>query len=128
MNKFPIPPFEGRVARELWEQITAEHDITDTAKLLILRLALEAFCRMRRAQKALGEEGGVTETHMGAQKVHPLVTVERDCRTAMFQAFRLLGADLGLNPIQPFLPEPKGSGQGTGRSAGPLKDGGSADE
>lgn len=78
-----VPKALSREAKALWRKLQEEYAIDDEAGLLILRTALEAFDRMREAQKVLNKEGLTVSDRFNQQKMHPLTTVERDSRAAM---------------------------------------------
>ena len=82
------PKSLSREAKAWWRQLIDEYEIDDRAGLLVLQTALEAFDRMRDAQKVVGEDGMVVLDRFRQQKAHPMLTVERDARSQMIQALK----------------------------------------
>ena len=85
-------------AADWWAKIVAEW-VLDDAGLLILQSGLEAFGRMREAAVLVDEHGVVTSDRFGQLKMNPAVTIEKDSRAAMLQAFKQLHLD--LEPLKP---------------------------
>jgi phage terminase small subunit len=81
--------------RTPWKRVIAEFRIDDTAGLLLLRGALEAFDRANQARKTIKAEGAVTQDRFGRSKAHPSVLIERDSRQSMIAALRALKLDPG---------------------------------
>jgi P27 family predicted phage terminase small subunit len=77
-----------------WDKIHNEYGIDDEAGLLLLQTALEAFDRMRAAQKVIKKEGMQVKDRFDQLKAHPLLTIERDSRAAMITALKNLNLDL----------------------------------
>lgn len=75
-------------ARGLYRNFVAEWNL-DGAARLILMVALEAFDRMRGAQRLIKREGLTLKG-----RANPAITVERDARLAMLRAVRQLNLDL----------------------------------
>ena len=92
----------------------SEFDFTpdDKAALLILRIGLEAFDRMREAQAAIAGYGLTFLDRYGQPRVNPAFAVERDSRAAMLRCFK----DLDLEFI-----EDDTSQRPPGRPPGPGK-------
>lgn len=90
MTRPPAPRRLSVEARGWWAKFT-EGWALDDAALLILTTALEAFDRMRGAQRAIGREGLVLKK---TGRAHPAIVVERDARLAMLRALRMLNLDL----------------------------------
>ena len=84
----------GNEARAIWRKLTSEYAITDEGGLEILRTGLEAFDRMRDAQKQIDKDGLTTADRFGQVKAHPLLAAERDARAAYLHALRNLNLDL----------------------------------
>ena len=80
-------------ARCLWDKLLGQWSL-DAGGLVILESALEAFDRLRQAQKILKRDGLTTKDRFGQLKAHPLLLVERDSRNSMARLFRQLGIDL----------------------------------
>lgn len=77
-----------------WKKLLIEYDISDQGGLLILQTAMEAFDRMRQAQKAIETEGATFADRFNQLKSNPLLTVERDARSQMLAALKQLNFDL----------------------------------
>lgn len=77
-----------------FERLVAEYGIEDDAGLLTLQTAMEAFDRMRQCQQAVAEDGPQVRDRFDQCKPHPLLTVERDCRSQMLAALKALNLDL----------------------------------
>lgn len=80
-------------AAKWWTRIVTEFDL-DSAALLILQAALEAFDRMVEAQEAIRRDGAIIRDRFDIPKQHPATLVERDSRTAMLSALKALHLDL----------------------------------
>jgi P27 family predicted phage terminase small subunit len=93
-------------ARSWWKSIQREYEITDQAGLLILASAVEAFDRMRQAQRRLRREGLTATDRFGQRKAHPATVIERDSRAAMLSALKQLNLD--LEPLQGRPGRPNG--------------------
>lgn len=95
MSGYPAAPGSLSVAaRKWWARILRECEGLEDSQLLILQGMLEAFDRMKEAQRKMKKEGITYKDRFGQIKVHPLATVERDCRSAIVHAYKVLGLDL----------------------------------
>ena len=95
-DSLQTPPPPGSISQEAavwWVRITDEYSITDPGGALLLQTALEAFDRMRQAQKTIAAEGATVADRFKQLKPHPLLTAERDSRGQMLQAMKLLKLD-----------------------------------
>lgn len=90
----PAPENLSEEARQWWTRLAEEYGLDDTAGLLLLQTALEAFDRMRGAQKIVLDEGARIIDRFQQIKSHPLLTVERDSRAQMIQALKALNLDV----------------------------------
>lgn len=81
-------------ARNWWKKIINEYEISDEAGFLILQTSLEAFDRMRDAQRILKKEGVQVADRFGQLKAHPLLTTERDSRAQFMQGLKALNLDI----------------------------------
>jgi P27 family predicted phage terminase small subunit len=81
-------------ARAWWRRLAAEHDIADAPGRLLLQTALEAFDRMRGAQRAIKKDGATVLDRFGQRKAHPLLSTERDARAQMLASLKALNLDL----------------------------------
>ena len=94
-NSGPRPPTQlSREARSLWRRLVADYGIEDAGGCAILQQACEALDRLRQAQGAIAEDGPVLRDRFGQAKPHPMLTTERDSRSAFLQAIRALGLDI----------------------------------
>src|SRR5262245_2448137 len=84
----PPPAHLSAEAAGWWRKITTEWDLDDAGQL-ILTMALEAFDRMRGAQRVIKREGLTIKG-----RAHPATVIERDARLAMLRALRQLNLDL----------------------------------
>src|SRR5690348_2616603 len=82
-------------AQRLWDRIVADYQVEDAAGRLILQSGLEAFDRLREAQRLLELEGLLCRDRFGQPRPHPAILIERDCRTQLLAAFRLLRLEPG---------------------------------
>jgi len=94
-------------ARKLWRDLVGEYQLEDSAGTSILRAGLEAFDRMRGAQRAIAKDGLTVRDRWGQVKVHPCTTVERDSRAQFLAALRQLNLD--LEPLRDRIGRPGGS-------------------
>jgi len=106
MKPTKAPRHLSKEARSLWDRLLKEYEIEDEAGLLILQTAMEAFDRMRNAQDVIKTEGMQVTDRFEQKKAHPLTTVERDARSAMLQALKMLNLD--LEPLQDRPGRPPG--------------------
>ena len=94
MTNTKAPVSLTKEATNWWERLTKEYAIEDEAGFLLLQTALEAFDRMKEAQKVVSKEGMQVKDRFGQPKAHPLLTVERDSRAQMLMALKSLNLDL----------------------------------
>src|SRR4051812_11268991 len=80
-------------AKKLKSRLLRDYAIEDEAGTVILRVALEAFDRMREAQKSVNDDGLTTSDRFGQVKAHPMLAVERDSRIAFLGALARLHLD-----------------------------------
>ncbi|WP_215906022.1 hypothetical protein [Thalassobaculum litoreum] len=100
----PPPPRHLTVeAKAWWSKIVEEYGLDDDAGLLLLTVALEAFCRMRGAQSIIKREGASCRDRFGQLKANPMLVVERDSRAGMITALGKLNLDL-----EPLANRPSG--------------------
>lgn len=88
------PPHLSKDARKWWAKIVREYSIDDEAGRLLLQTSLEAFDRMKEAQRRLDQEGLTYKDRFEQVKPHPLIPVERDARAALFAGLKSLNLDL----------------------------------
>ena len=97
----------SKEAAELWQSLATEYDICDSGGLLLLSTAMEAFCRMREAQKLIAEFGPITTDSKGLTKPAPAIAIERDSRQGLLGAMRQLNLD--VLPLRDRVGRPGGS-------------------
>jgi P27 family predicted phage terminase small subunit len=95
-----VPSHLSVEAKGHWARLHAGWQLDDAGDLILL-VALEAFDRMRGAQKAVKREGITLKG-----RAHPATTIERDARLAMLRALRQLGLD--LEPVRDRAGRPGG--------------------
>ncbi len=104
----PKPPSDlSKEAAGLWQSLATEYDISDAGGLLLLNVAMEAFSRMREAQKLLAEFGPITTDAKGLMKPSPAIAIERDSRRGLLSAMRQLNLD--ILPLRDRVGRPGGS-------------------
>jgi hypothetical protein len=99
-DRQPGPTHLSAEARVWWGKFVDGWRLDDAA-LLILQTALEAFDRMRGAQKVLKHDGLTVKG-----RTHPCATIERDARLAMLRALRSLNLD--MEPLHDRVGRPAG--------------------
>lgn len=106
MKKSDPPGHLSREGKALWRRLLAEYGIDDAGGLVVLAVCCEALDRMRGAQQAVLAEGQTVTDRFGQVKAHPLLSVERDARSAFLQALKSLNLD--LEPLQARIQRPGG--------------------
>lgn len=81
-------------ARRRWRALVEEYGIGDAGGVQILQTAMEAFDRMAGAQRQILKDGQTSTDRFGQIKAHPLLSVERDARSAMLHALKALNLDV----------------------------------
>jgi P27 family predicted phage terminase small subunit len=105
----PHPPRSlSAEARRRWRELVKEYTIADAAGLQVLATYLEAFDRMRGAQRRVKRDGQTFRDRFGQVKAHPLLAVERDARAACLAALKALNLD--LEPLHDRPGRPGGGG------------------
>lgn len=107
MKKSVSPKGLTPESRRLWSGLQAEYQITDEGGLAILTTAIEAHQRMRAAQAQVEKDGLATTDRFGQTRAHPLLAVERDCRTQFYAGLRALNLD-----VEPLRDRPGRPGKG----------------
>lgn len=90
MRKSPPPAHLSAAAKKLWGRLTADFDLDDAAGTLLLQSACEAYDRLQEARKLIDKEGAVMRDRWNQAKPHPACGIERDARSQMHSALRLL--------------------------------------
>lgn len=98
------PRVLSKEAAGLWRTFTAQYDF-DAVKLTVLQTTLEAFDRMRAAQKAIEKDGPVIKDRFDQDKAHPAVVIERDSRAAFMKGLAALGLELKTAPASKSAPK-----------------------
>lgn len=88
------PPGLSSAAGAWWERLLSEYDIADSAGLLLVETALQAFDRMHEARALIAKHGAVVADRFGQLRPNPATTVERDSRAAMLSALKALNLDI----------------------------------
>ena len=96
----------SKEAQRWWRRLHDEYGIVDGAGLLILLTLAEAFDRMRKAQKIIIDEGEIVKDRFDQIKPHPMIAVERDCRSAILAGLKALNID--LEPLNTGIGRPPG--------------------
>lgn len=74
----PAPPGLSEEATTMWQAIAQELVLMDTHELTILKLAMEAHDRYRKAEEILTAEGLTIVSPSGLRKRHPAHKVAMD--------------------------------------------------
>ena len=77
-----------------WARLLDEYGIDDPAGLLLTQTALEAFDRMKQAQKRIKKDGAIIKDRFDQLRAHPAITTERDSRAQMLMAMKNLNLDI----------------------------------
>jgi len=93
-------------AQGWWAAIVTEYSLDDEAGRLLLQTALEAFDRMKSAQRRINEDGEAVKDRFDQIKPHPLLPAERDARSQMLAALKQLNLD--LEPLNDKAGRPAG--------------------
>lgn len=83
----------SKEAEQIRKQVIKDYSMQDIGGLKILQTALEAFDRMRECQARIAKDGIMISDRFDQAKQHPLLATERDARSQLLQAFRLLNLD-----------------------------------
>ncbi len=80
--------------RKLFREFCDSGDFSDTYSQKLLLTAMEAHQRARKARETIDIDGMCTLDKWGQKKSHPLLTVERDSRSAFLTAMKMLNIDV----------------------------------
>lgn len=105
-NSLNPPKHLSAAAKTWWRQIQDEYSVTDSAGLLVLEAAMEAFDRMKMAQSQVLRDGLTSSDRFGQAKPHPAVIIERDSRGQMLAALKQLNLD--IEPLEGRAGRPAG--------------------
>lgn len=100
------PRHLGRDGRTLWLELQREYGITDTGGLTLLTTAAECLDRMRNAQALIKQHGECMPSARTGLRVNPAVNIEKDARSGLLAALKLLNLD--LEPLK-HIGRPSGS-------------------
>jgi P27 family predicted phage terminase small subunit len=89
-----IPNHLSAEAKKIWRRLVEEYAISDSGGLEILRQGLEAFDRAQAARILIEKHGLVIRDRFGAVKPNPLISCERDARSAYLSALKQLCLDV----------------------------------
>jgi len=81
-------------AQAWFDRLRSEYGIEDSAGLLLLQSAMEAFDRLQECSASIAAHGASCPDRFGQLKAHPLLGPERDARAAMLSALKSLNLDL----------------------------------
>ena len=81
-------------ARKWWAKLLLEYGIDDPAGLFLLQTSLEAFDRMKEAQRRIKKDGAIIKDRFDQLRAHPAITTERDSRAQMLMAMKNLNLDI----------------------------------
>ena len=93
MNPDRPPKNLSREAKKIWREINAEFEL-DYQAMVILKTALEAYSRLQAAREQIDAEGLTCLSLGGFLKPHPCLKIEKEARSGMLQAWRMLNLDL----------------------------------
>jgi P27 family predicted phage terminase small subunit len=114
-SKHPRAPKHLRKdGAQLYRDIAAEYEITDSAGTALLTTACECLDRMRAAQRAIEEHGEMTLDRYGCPKINPAIGLEKDSRAHFILALKALSLD--IEPIRNRVGRPALSGYTGGSS------------
>lgn len=99
----PPPKDLSPAAKDWWKRLHSEFELEDAGAAFLLETALRAFDRMNEAAALIDQHGAVIQDRYQQLKPNPAITVERDSRAAMLQAFKALNLDV-LPPLKPGRP------------------------
>lgn len=92
MSKPRAPEHLSLPARHLFDSIHGLYQLEDHDRAVLVK-ALEAWDRGEQARQRIDADGLTIESRFGEAKPHPLLTVERDSRSAFLAAMKQLGLD-----------------------------------
>lgn len=99
------PKHLSAAARKWWSLIVDEYDLDgDTAGVLLLTKAAEAWDRAERCRKRIDADGEVLIDRFGQPKPHPLLAAERDARSQFLAALKAMNLDLEPLAVKPGRP------------------------
>lgn len=102
-RKTVVPSHLRPATKAFWLETKAKYEMEQHHDHLFL-LACEALDRAAQAREILAGEGVTVRDDRGNLRPHPLLTVERDCRTAVARLFRELDLDADVPRSSPRPP------------------------
>jgi P27 family predicted phage terminase small subunit len=92
----PQPPGHlGKPERDIWHGVFRDYEPLSGLAMAVLCSGLEAHQRMRECREIITREGVTRTVGSGKHlKLHPLLAVERDARSAWLAAVKALGLEL----------------------------------
>jgi P27 family predicted phage terminase small subunit len=97
------PKHLSEEAKKWWKLVFSGYEMDENGALL-LQISLEAFDRMREAQKEVKKDGLIIEDeHTKQKRMHPALRIEKEARSGMLQAWRMLHIDIAP-PERPGRP------------------------
>jgi len=89
----PEPPeYLSDEACEVWKTLNDEYNF-ETSDLMLLQTALECYDRLQICRRLIDKEGVLVEDPSGRKRAHPALTAEKEARSGLLQAWRLLALD-----------------------------------
>jgi phage terminase small subunit len=108
MNFRRPPKHLSKAAKVWWRLVFATYSMDESGSFL-LRTALECFDRIDQAREAIATDGLVIEDPLTKQKrMHPCLRVEKEARTGLLAAWRMLHID--IEPPKSTTGRPPGGG------------------
>lgn len=86
-------------ARRLFDSVLKLYALEDHDRAILAK-ALEAWDRAEQARQQIDTDGLMVTSRLGEPKPHPLLSTERDSRSAFLAAMRQLGLDYEPVPAQ----------------------------
>ena len=100
----PLCPL-GEHGRCLWEQVTAQYDVSDPSGIAMLTQACIMLDRAATLSTVIADEGELIRTARSV-KVNPAIAAELSCRNSMIRALQKLG--LNYEPLRTAPGRPPG--------------------
>jgi phage terminase small subunit len=106
MSYQTAPKHLSTESKKWWKLLFRCYAIDEPASL-ILRVALEAYDRLCEARAAVEKDGLIISDHLGKRQ-HPALRLEKEARSGLLQAWRLL--NFSIEPPGPVgrPPGPRG--------------------
>jgi len=88
------PKHLSRAAKKLWRSIIDDYAITDDAGLKILQVSLEAYDRCQESREIISSTGLLLKNRFDQPVQNPLLSIERDSRSAFLTGLKNLNLDI----------------------------------